>query len=151
MLVFIGVVAFAATFFISDLWISNGSTPMLVPALAWVVPLIIAVVLLALAWQVRRYQRGDRAVDPILAARTYVFALACSRGGAILAGVAAGLALAYAHTGPTASLTQPMWELVFVALACVALVAAALVAERWCKIDDTEDDDDAPPRGAQPA
>ncbi|MDP9800613.1 hypothetical protein J2S49_000689 [Arcanobacterium wilhelmae] len=151
MLLVVAAIAFLTVFVVVDVWISRGGAPFAVSALAGIVPVGLGVVALVLAWPVRQYQRQKMAIDPLSAARAYVYALACSRGGALAGGAVAGVAAAYARTGPTSSLEGAMWGAVVCALSGVVLAASGLVAESWCRIDDTDDDGAAPPRGAMPA
>ncbi|MGV9184112.1 DUF3180 domain-containing protein [Arcanobacterium canis] len=143
-------IAFLTVFICVDMWISHGGAPVDISALAGIVPVGLGVISLALAWPVRQYQHQKIAVDPLSAARAYVYALACSRGGAIAGGIAAGIGAAYARTGPTASLESAMWGALVCALSAIILSVCGLIAESWCRINDT-DDDSTPPRGAMPA
>lgn len=130
--------------------IRDGSITRL-PSLPWSLPAAIALVaagVLAAAFGLRGRltgRRGAKPVDPLHAARMAVLAKACSHGGAVLAGVYAGLAgWVLPDLAPSARRVQFVMA-VFSAAASVLLVVAGLVLERICRLPDPpEAERDAP-------
>ncbi|GAB2690924.1 DUF3180 domain-containing protein [Thalassiella azotivora] len=125
---------------------SNGaSMPLPVTALAAMV--VIAGAVLVFGWPVRRWNRGDRTrrLDPLRAARTAVLAKASSHSGALLVGWYLGQALDLVPDWAIEPLRERLL-LAGVAVLCAGLmVAAGLVAERWCRLPDGDDDPDGEP------
>ena len=104
-----------------------------------------------LARPVRRYLQGraTTSLDPLRAARTVVLAQAAALTGSAAAGWYAGqlvVVLTDLSLDANRGRLLPLGALV---VAGVALAAAGLVAQRWCRIDPpAEDDDDAHDRAA---
>jgi hypothetical protein len=142
------VVGFGVGFLGARFWDLQTGAP---PAVPWAAPLT----LLALAsgfaiaaWTLRpRIQRrpGHRPLDPFVAARTAVLALAGTRAGAAVAGVYLG----YAGFLLVDLVNDYRRKMVLVAavaaLAGVALAAAALWLERICRVTGGDDDDPSDP------
>ena len=103
-----------------------------------------------LARPVRRYLQGraTTSLDPLRAARTVVLAQAAALTGSAAAGWYAGQ-LVVVVTDLSLEANQgrllPLGALV---VAGVALAAAGLVAQRWCRIDPPDEEDDARDRAA---
>lgn len=125
--------------------VAYGSLPVL-PRYAAVSIVLLAVVELGMARVVRdRVQRrprpGARPLHPEQVARAAALAKASSAGGALLLGAYAGL---FAWTLPRRDELVIAREDAVVAgttaLACAALVAAALLLERSCRRPDRDDD-----------
>lgn len=120
-----------------------------VPVLTWLglVPLVAMIVLvLAMAWQVRRYVRGKgRATSrpsPQRARGTLVGSQAAALGGAALVGWYLANALLYLPVLDVASQrAQLIWALVH-ALLAAGLSVAGFVGQAWCRIPPGEDDED---------
>ena len=102
-----------------------------------------------LARPVRRYLHGRATtpLDPLRAARTVVLAQAAALTGSAAAGwyagqlaVVAERPLARREPGPAAAAGA-------LVVAGVALAAAGLVAQRWCRVDPPDEDDDEPRPG----
>jgi peptidoglycan/LPS O-acetylase OafA/YrhL len=122
-----------------------------VPDVPWPSAAVLAVfggsiLLVALTLRPRLQRReGHRPVDPLVSARFGVLSLACSRAGALFAGVYAGfLAMALAD------LSVPFRRhLAYVSGACVlaalVLVTGGLVLERVCRLPEPPDEDDTAP------
>ncbi|WP_426563695.1 DUF3180 domain-containing protein [Angustibacter sp. McL0619] len=130
------------------LWMSGGRE---LPALPWSAPAVMVLLtasVLAFAWPVRRWKRGDRAraLDPLRAARTVVLAKASQYCGALLTGWYAAQLLALAPTldvGPRRSLAVRA----AVSLVCsVLLWAVGWLIERWCRVDHVDDDKNGTPQ-----
>ena len=125
------------------LWSASGRA---LPSLPWSAPAVIVVlasVVLALGWPVRRWTHGhrDRPLDPLRAARTVVLAKAAQYCGALLSGWYAAQVLVLL---PTADVESRRSLLV---RAAVSLLSAGLLwlvgwlVERWCRVDLSYDDD----------
>ena len=119
--------------------------------LSGVLLVVMGGLVLWLARPVRRYLQGraTTSLDPLRAARTVVLAQAAALTGSAAAGWYAGQ-LVVVLTDLSLEANQgrllPLGALV---VAGVALAAAGLVAQRWCRIDrPDEDDDDANDRAA---
>lgn len=111
-----------------------------------VVLIILAVVVVVLAWPVRRSMRGGKRVDPFRAIRTATLARASSLLGAMLAGFGAGLGI-FLWTRPVSPPVGSIAGMVVLVVCSMVLVAAALLAEQFCTLpkesDDREPDDPA--------
>ncbi len=101
---------------------------------------LIAILLVAFAWPVRRAAKGERRIDPFFATRVVVLAKASALAGALLAGAAAGI-LFYLLSRAVVPLGSSLTAGATV-VAAVALVIAALVAEHWCSLPPDEPTDD---------
>lgn len=113
----------------------------LVPPVSLAVALaLIAVMLVALAWPVRRAAQGERRIDPFFATRVVVLAKASALAGALLAGAAAGI-LIYLLSRVVVPLGSSLTAGATL-VAAVALAAAALVAEHWCSLPPHEPTDE---------
>lgn len=117
----------------------------LVPPLTFSVTLLLAAIaVLALAWPIRTALRGHarRRINPLTAARTAVLAKASSVSGALMTGLSLGLAF-FPLTRPVA----PGAGVIALAIAAVGtaalLLAAGLVAERWCTLPPDEPESEA--------
>ena len=118
-----------------DVWTAGGNPA---PPLPWTVVLgtfALAAAVLAAGWEVRRAVRGRsrRPVEPLSAARAAVLAKAGAYGGAVLTGwyVAQGLVLLPDLVGERRT---RFVVAVLATVAAVALAAAGLVAQRWCRV-----------------
>lgn len=103
---------------------------------------VIAVIVLAFAWPVRRAKLDKSAprVNPFRALRTAVLAQASSILGAAIGGFSGGL-LTFLLTRPV---PPPVGSVVVTAVtagAAIILVASALVAESFCSLPKDDDDD----------
>lgn len=147
-LVIATVLGAGAGFLLDQLLTATGSatfTPMVS------LPILLALLgalALALAIPVRRATRGrSRApLDPFRAVRVAMLAKAASVVGAVIGGVGIGL-LVFLLTRPVIPSVGSMGTIIATIVACVALVAAALIAENLCTIRK-DDDDDQPGSGA---
>lgn len=124
---------------------SGGAPSFVPPATLWTVLFVVAVALPILGWPVRRTVRGKAAkrVDPFYAMRVLVLAKASSLVGALLAGAGVVLVV-YAVSRVGAVQTPAFWPSVLTAGGALALGAAGLVVELWCRIppeDRTETED----------
>ncbi len=139
-----GVIAWA----IARMAVTSGRTPLAVPWTVVLVAALVAIAALWLAWTVRQYRRGKNpGLSGLRAARTAVFAQACSYTGTIIAGAFSGYGLAIAIEWSHAPRREVAISAFVAALGGLVLVTAGLIAEHWCK--DGGDGDDK--RGSQPA
>ena len=120
---------------------SSGNAPVVPPVTLSITLLVIAVIVVVLAWPVRRAVRGTaRAhIDPFRAARTAVLAKACAVMGALLTGLPLGLLLFMVTRtvlGDAANFILTVSALLGGAL----LLTAGLLAEWFCTLppDDPE-------------
>lgn len=129
--------------------VAYGDLPPL-PRYAAVSVVLLAVLEVGMAKVVRdrllhRSRRGARPLHPMQVARAAVLAKASSAGGAVLLGAYTGL---LAWTLPRRDTLAASREDAVVAglsaLACLALVAAALLLERACRRPDRDDLESAP-------
>lgn len=153
-------------------WLHAQGRPMLIPALTLpVVLVVVAMLLLAFAWPVRRYTRwlrdeaaradeavrrhgSDAEMDTLPAARggapkrpdpfAAMRLLAFAKASSLAAALLAGSFLAMLVYVLTRSFVevQSAWECGISLGASVVLLAAALIVERWCSL---------PPSGGQQA
>ena len=131
-----------------DIWTGSGGNPLPLSWSAVVATVALVAVVIAAGLPVRRWVRGrrDRALDPLVAARTAVLAKASAYGGAALVGwyLSQGLLL-------LPDLVGARRERFIVALLASAAAAgvsvAGFVVQHWCRIPP--DDDETPgPQGS---
>ena len=140
--IIIGVIA-------GKLLVRGGHSPVPFPIVAALIPLAVAIYLSWEGWQVRRLKKRKRTrLSPLGAARVLVLAWSCSRGGSVLAGASGALALMYSYAGSSHYVTIQVIALLTTGATNVLLVAAGLVVEHWCRIDD---DEEAPGAEGSPA
>ena len=136
----LAVLGTAALWFIETALAATGR-PVLIPPVTLAVALVlIGVIIVAMAWPVRRVARGNRTarVDPFYATRVVMLAKASSLGGALLAGAGLGIVgylLTRSVLPPVGSVTMAVTTAVGGAL----LLVGGLVAEHWCAIPPDDD------------
>lgn len=127
--------------FLLNIVLAARGLPVLVPPLSLALALVlIAAVLLLLAWPVRAAARGEKRVDPFYATRVVVLAKASALSAALLAGAAAGI-LGYQLSRPVVPLGETLTSGVTL-VGAVILVVAALVAEHLCSLPPEDDEFD---------
>ncbi|MEV1007752.1 DUF3180 domain-containing protein [Streptomyces sp. NPDC049881] len=147
--------AFALCWAASGLWESLDNTLPAVPLLAPVILALIAGVLLATALSLRGRLRAEREgrprarpLDRMMVARAVVFGQASALVSALVGGAYGGLGLyfvLYRLDVPNRR-DQALYAGLAV-VAAVAVIAAALLLERVCRLPDGDEDDD---RGGGP-
>ncbi len=129
-----------ATYLMNVVLAMRGLAVLVAPVSLAVALALIAILLVAFAWPVRRAAKGERRIDPFFATRVVVLAKASALAGALLAGAAAGI-LFYLLSRAVVPLGSSVTAGATV-VAAVALVIAALVAEHWCSLPPDEPTDD---------
>ncbi|WP_030811283.1 DUF3180 domain-containing protein [Streptomyces sp. NRRL F-2799] len=136
------------------LWNSLGTLPG-VPVAAPIVLALIAVVLFATALSLRarlkaqRERRPDaKGVDPMMAARAVVFGHASALVAALVSGVYGGTGVLLLELLDIPARRDQAIYAGFSVLAGFAVIAAAILLERVCRLPE---DDDTPPTGTEPA
>jgi len=95
----------------------------------------------ALASRPRLQGRPDaKPMPPVVAARTAALAMAASRGGALVAGFYAGVAIAMVGSISVPTGGATFWSATFASLGALALVVAALWLEHICRLPIGPDD-----------
>lgn len=154
-LVVLGVGAAAFAWALLLIWIDGGGHT---PRVPWTVPPVLgvaaSVVLIAglpvRRWvaQGRRLAAGEvvdrRRLDPIVAARTLLLAVASAHAGAVLAGWYAGQALAEFADVPAGRSARVAWALA-AAGASLVLALCGLLVQRWCRIPPEDGPDASSP------
>jgi hypothetical protein len=123
-----------------DIWIDAGGGS---PPLTWVaVFVVLALVLaeIAAGLPVRRWMRGkrDRALDPLVAARTAVLAKAAAYGGPLIVGWYLSQALLLLPDLVGARQHRFIIAMIAAVLA-VGLSVAGFVVQRWCRVPPEDD------------
>jgi hypothetical protein len=129
-----------ATYLMNVVLAMRGLAVLVAPVSLAVALALIAILLVAFAWPVRRAAKGERRIDPFFATRVVVLAKASALAGALLAGAAAGI-LFYLLSRAVVPLGSSLTAGATV-VAAAALVIAALVAEHWCSLPPDEPTDD---------
>lgn len=124
---------------------SRGVSILPIPALAWLVILLIAAVVGGLGWNVRQYTRGKRpGLDVLVAARTVVLATASTYTGALLTGWYAAQILVTLGDLQIESRRDVAVSAVIAVGAAIVLAIVGVVVERWCEVRPPDEDDDGP-------
>lgn len=116
--------------------LTASGSPTISPPITLIVALFgIAAIVLGLGWPIRQVVRGKRTrrVDPFFAMRVLVFAKATSLTGALLTGAAVGLTV-FALTRDITPVLPRLVPDLLTLLGAVAMLAAGLVVESWCRI-----------------
>ena len=128
-----------------QLGLAASGRPVVIPPTTLGVALaLIGVVIVTMAWPVRRVARrrpGARG-DPFYATRVVMLAKASSLAGALLGGAGVGV-LAYLLTRSVLPAVSSIAMAVIAAVGAILLLVAGLVAEHWCTIPPDDDDEQA--------
>lgn len=133
------------------------------PDVPWIgiAPLLLLIlVVLVAGWQVRRYARYRRQaegtpgrvphrVTPQRARSTLVAGQSAALGGGALVGWYLAIALVHLPNVDVVSVRHMVVRAAISALVALALAAAGLLTQHWCRLrpGESDDDDDEPPRG----
>ena len=128
--------------YLGELSIVTAGSKALVPPISLPVTLVgVAVIVIALAWPIRRAVKGKatKHLDPFRAMRTAVLAKACSLSGAFVFGIGIGIAL-FVLTRSVLPAAETVWLAIATAIGAALLLAAGLLAEHFCTLppDDTD-------------
>ena len=128
--------------YLLDLAFVTAGTKALVPPISLAITLVgVAVVVVALAWPIRRAVKGkaNKHLDPFRAMRIAVLAKACSLSGALVLGVGLGITL-FLITRSVVPSAGTIWLALATAIGAGLLLAGGLVAEWCCTLppDDTD-------------
>jgi hypothetical protein len=132
--------------YLGDLAIVSAGQKAIVPPISLAVTLTgVALVVVALAWPIRRAVKGKatKHLDPFRAMRVAVLAKACSLSGALLFGFGLGITL-FLVTRSVVPAAGTVWLALATAIGAVLLLAGGLVAEFFCTLppDDTEPEEE---------
>lgn len=131
--------------YLGELAVVASGGAVLVPPLSLPVTLVaVGVLVVALAWPIRRAVKGTgRRVDPFRAMRIAVLAKACSLSGALVTGLGAGITL-FLLTRTVLPSAGTVWLAVATAIGAALLLAAGLVAESFCTLPPDEPEEEEP-------
>lgn len=138
----VGIVL-AAVGWVATLLTSRASLALpVLPLSSLITMALIAVVCLVLGLRVRRWRDGKRekALDPLLAARTVILAQACAYAGAVLFGWHAGILINQIPTVAMRSDLAIIWVMVAHLAGGLVMVAVGIVVERFCKVPPEDND-----------
>lgn len=109
---------------------------------------LITVVSLVLGLKVRRWRDGnrDKALDPLMAARTVVLAQACAYAGAVLLGWHLGIVVDQLPTIAMRADLAVIWQMVALIAGALVMVAVGVIVERFCKVPPEDSEPTAKPR-----
>src|SRR5690606_30975843 len=138
-LVLLALFGIGAGFLLEWLLARRGLAMLQLEAMFSIVLVLLGLALIGLAWPIRRMVRDKKAqrVSPFWAVRILLLAQASAYAAALMAGIAGGI-LIWAFT----KLGLPLEVYLtngFACLAGVALLIAALVAESFCRIPPSDD------------
>ena len=132
--------------FLLEIAFAASGAPIIVPPITLPLTLImLAVVVVSLAWRVRQGTRRKalRRIDPFWAMRVAVLSKATSLAAALLLGGSLGIVL-YILTRSVVPAVSSLWLALGTAIGAAVMLAAGLVAEHFCTLppdDDTATDE----------
>lgn len=134
------VVSGAVAWALASLTRSSGTSPIRVPWTTPLVGLVLAALVLWLAYPIKQYLAGKRpGIDALRAARTVVFAQAAAYTGAVMLGAFGGYALVMAADWGHEPRRAVAISAVVAAASGLILAIAGWIAERWCRIDPKDE------------
>jgi len=121
---------------------ASGSAIVVPPVSLPLTLLVMAAIVVTLAWRVRRSarRRGTRRMDPFFAMRVAVLSKASSLSGSLVLGAALGI-VGYILTRTVVAAIPSLWLAVGTAVGALVLLIAGLLAEHFCTL---------PPDGDKP-
>ncbi|WP_308797218.1 DUF3180 domain-containing protein [Agromyces silvae] len=129
--------------YLGDLLVVSTGGAALVPPLSLPITLVgVAVIVLVLAWPVRRAVSGhsQRRIDPFRAMRIAVLAKASSLAGGLVLGLGLGIT-AFLLTRAVVPGAATVWLAVATAIGAALLLVAGLIAEWFCTLPPPDDPD----------
>ena len=129
--------------FLVELAATAWGSPIIVPPVTLPVALVlIAGILVVLAWPIRQATRGraSRRVDPFRAMRIALLAKASSLSGTLLLGIGLGIVV-FILTRSVVPAVASLWLAIGMALGAVILLVGGLVAEHFCTLPPDDDHD----------
>ena len=132
----------AAVLWFVETALAAAGRPVLIPPFTLAIALVlIGVIIVVMAWPIRRVARGNRTVrvDPFYATRVVMLAKASSLGGALLAGAGLGI-VGYLLTRSVLPAVGSVSMAVGTAVGAILLLIGGLVAEHWCAIPPDDDE-----------
>ena len=127
--------------YLGEMAIVSAGYKALVPPVSLTVTLVgVGVLVVALAWPIRRAVKGTvkTRIDPFRALRVAVLAKACSVSGALLFGIGIGISL-FLLTRSVVPSTTTVWMAVASAIGAALLMVGGLVAEYFCTLPPPEE------------
>ncbi|MFF2387873.1 DUF3180 domain-containing protein [Agromyces sp. NPDC058104] len=128
--------------YLGDLAIVSTGAKALVPPLSLPITLLgVAVIVVLLAWPIRRAVKGraTKHLDPFRAMRVAVLAKACSLSGALVLGVGLGIGL-FLLTRSVVAPAGTVWLAFATAIGAALLLAGGLLAEWFCTLPPDDPD-----------
>jgi hypothetical protein len=151
-LVIVGLIGMVVGLLTDSALAASGRALLVPPVTLSITLAVIAVIVVALAWPIRRAIRGTAPlrIDPFRAARTAVLAKTCSVIGALLVGLPLGLLL-FMLTRTVLADTSSIVLTVATVVGGALLLVGGLLAEWFCTLppDDPEADREED-RGPEP-
>ncbi|GAB3110495.1 hypothetical protein GCM10027055_09910 [Janibacter alkaliphilus] len=151
-LLLLAVIATGLSWVVGRWWLDAGNQPLRVTWLAAGLLLAMAVVVLVMGWRMRRHQRGQARVEPLLAARILALAQASALTGAVVGGGYLGQALVllpdldFGGRG-----TIALWD-ALAGLGGLLVAGAGLIVQSWCRIvEDDDEGEDGEQRRSRPS
>jgi hypothetical protein len=129
--------------FLLELAATAWGSPLIIPPFTLPIALVlIAVILVVLAWPIRQATRGraSRRVDPFKAMRIALLAKASSLSGTLLLGFGLGIVL-FILTRSVVPAVTSLWLAIGMAFGSVVLLVGGLVAEHFCTLPPDDDHD----------
>lgn len=145
----VGLIVTAFAYLAFRIWTARGGA---LPVGSWgavIVLVFMACGVFFAGLPVRRFLRGQakKPLNPIRAMRTAVLAQASALTGAVVTGWYLAQVLVLWPNGDIASVRSLMWRLAALAAGGVLLVAAGLVVQGMCRVDDVQRESDDGPDG----
>ena len=128
----------------------GGEAPTRLPWTTLFVGIALGGAVLAAAWPIRQLKRGKRArIDPARAVKTAMLAQACAYAGALIGGMYGGFGAVLLRDWSHEPRREAAIAGGLAALGGLIMVAAGAVAEWWCRITGSSDDE-APHESREP-
>lgn len=141
-LIVIAVVSAVCGAVVNSLLIQRGLSPLLVSYFLAILYLLISALLSYYGVLVRRWRarKSDR-IDALTAARVAVTARSCAYVGSGSVGIFVGILLPCLARIDAPAMQMCVTRSLVAAVAALVLTVIALIVERWCVVDMSDDDD----------